>query len=327
MRSHVARVALAVALVPACRGPTDRATTEGQPPVLAPEEQAPARDTSVVPVSDRPAIETPPGPVEVDGSRVLDEAESDFSRIRVRQHGHVRTLAFVGAHDREAIQSGIDVREPDRLYYGYSEAMFVTHAVVPKVERVLIVGLGGGSMVRFLRRHFPEGEVDAVEIDPEVIRMAEKWFGVRPGARTRIIEADGIEFMARSQERWDVIYMDVFWAADAKRTDASGIPTRFKTLGFLRSLIPRLRPGGVVALNLHHKSSFPKHMALLREVFTSVATFKVPRDTNRVVLTSPEANAFDAADSMLSAAKDLDQRKDFGFSLAKIVKMRVPDPG
>jgi spermidine synthase len=294
---------------------------------MAPDQNAPADATSAVPTADRPAIEPPRKPVEVDGSRILDEGRSAFSRVRIRQDGHLRTLAFVGDNDRESIQSGIDMREPDRLYYGYSEAMFLTHAVVPSVKRVLIVGLGGGSMLRFLRRHFPAVEIDAVEIDPEVIRMAERWFGVRSGTRTRIIEADGVEFITQSKERWDAIYMDVFWAFDAEQTDASGIPKRFKTLEFLRALAPRLRPGGVVALNLHHKSSFSQHMALLREAFPSVAAFKVPRDTNRVVLTSPEPNAFDAPESMISAAEDLDRRMDLGFSLAKIVKQRVPDPG
>ena len=90
-------------------------------------------------------------------TRTLGELEheevSAFSRIRVRRDGDVRALTFVRDNGQEAVQSRVNLTAPHTLMAPYTRAMFAGYLYQPHPRRVLIVGLGGGAMVRFLTHH------------------------------------------------------------------------------------------------------------------------------------------------------------------------------
>src|SRR5262245_20296889 len=87
-----------------------------------------------------------PGVLEVD-------VRSKFSHIKVRKDGNVRTLYFVRDSGEEVIESQLDLNKPHDLIVTYTRYMFLSYAFKPKQERVLIVGLGGGSMVHFMKHY------------------------------------------------------------------------------------------------------------------------------------------------------------------------------
>ena len=110
------------------------------------------------------------------------EEVSDFSRIRVRRDGDVRALTFVRDDGQEVVQSRVNLTEPQTLVSPYAHGMFASYLYQPQPRRVLIIGLGGGAMVRFLTHHEPQVQIDAVEIDPAVVRLADQYFGYAPAA-------------------------------------------------------------------------------------------------------------------------------------------------
>ena len=99
-------------------------------------------------------------------------------------------------------------------------------------ERVLIVGLGGGGMVRFLNHHFMETQVDVVEIDPAVVQIAADYFGTYAGSRTMIVTEDAFVYLKQPHGPYDAIYMDAFLkpAADA---GLEGVTQRFFAVSML----------------------------------------------------------------------------------------------
>src|SRR5207249_2869524 len=115
------------------------------------------------------------------------DVKSKFSRIKVRKLQNVRTLFFVRDSGEEVIESQLNIDRPHDLIVDYTKYMFLSYVFKPKQERVLIVGLGGGSMVHFMKHYDPKAKVDVVEIDPEVAKIAEKYFGIKTEGNVSVI--------------------------------------------------------------------------------------------------------------------------------------------
>jgi len=211
------------------------------------------------------------------------EETSAFSRIRVRRDGDVRALTFVRDSGQEAVQSRINLKAPQTLAAPYARAMFASYLYQPNPRRVLIVGLGGGAMVRFLTHHEPQVQIDAVEIDPAVVRIADEYFGVRSGGNVRVHTADAVAFIEATAERYDVIFMDAF-LRPSSGTDATGVPSGLKTLAFLKRLKQALAPGGVVAFNVNEHDKMADDIAAVAAAFGHAAVYRCPPSDNQVVV-------------------------------------------
>ncbi|RTQ53333.1 methyltransferase domain-containing protein [Hymenobacter gummosus] len=115
-------------------------------------------------------------------------------------------------------------------------------AVAP-LQHVLLLGLGGGSVVHTLRAEFGyAGRITAVELDPVVIRLAAEEFGIRPDAQLRIIEADAFALLPTLPAAgFDLIIVDLF-------IDLT-LPAEVFRPDFWQQLRQRLRPGGYLLFN------------------------------------------------------------------------------
>jgi spermidine synthase len=218
---------------------------------------------------------------------------------------------------RERPQTTIETHEPHRLHSAYAKLMFVSLLYKPQQERVLVVGLGGGAMLQFIRHQLPETFVDAVELDPQVVAMADKWFGVRSGPKANIVAADGFAFIEQSTSLWDVIYMDTFLDPGLKDTDSSGVPLHLRKTEFLKKVGARVGDGGIVVFNIHHKSAFRSHLLAIEEAFPHVRVFKPPKSGNRVVIASQHAHPSD--EELRNRAQSLDQDEGWGLSFSAML--------
>ena len=79
-------------------------------------------------------------------------------------------MTFVRDNGVEAVQSRVNLAQPQTLMSPYAHGMFASYLYQPQPRRVLIVGLGGGAMVRFLTHHEPQVQIDAVESIPLLLR-------------------------------------------------------------------------------------------------------------------------------------------------------------
>lgn len=247
------------------------------------------------------------------------EEVSAFSRIRVRRNGEVRSLTFVRDDGREAVQSRINLNAPDALVSPYAHRMFASYLYQPQPRRVLIVGLGGGAMVRFLAHHEPQLQIDAVEIDPVVVRLADQFFGVRSGGNVRIHTADAVKFVETTTERYDLILMDAFLRPSGD-TDATGVPTRLKTQAFLGRLRAALAPGGVVAFNLNEHEQMADDVAAIAGAFGRVALYRCPPADNKVAIAA--ASAMPSDGEMRARVDALDARFGRSISFAEMMANR-----
>jgi len=251
--------------------------------------------------------------------RLEHEEVSAFSRIRVRLDGDVRAMTFVRDNGQEAVQSRISLTAPQTLMSPYAHGMFASYLYQPQPRRVLIVGLGGGAMVRFLTHHEPQVQIDAVEIDPAVVRLADEYFGVRSGGNVRVHTADAVAFVESTADRYDLILMDAF-LRPSSGTDATGVPTGLKTLAFLGRLKQALAPGGIVAFNVNEHASMADDIAAVSTAFGNAAVYRCPPSDNKVIIAAEGALATD--DEVRARIAALDARFGGALSFAEVLRNR-----
>src|SRR5690606_35977973 len=121
--------------------------------------------------------------------------------------------------------------------------------VKPDPEKILMVGLGGATMPRSLEKILPGAVIDTVEIDPAVVRIAERFFGYEQGPRQRLFVEDGRAFVERAHRQgrtYDMVMLDAF--------DVDYIPAHLLTVEFLKHVHAILSPDGVLVANTFTRS-------------------------------------------------------------------------
>jgi len=165
------------------------------------------------------------------------EEQTPYHQLRVTEDKGMRRLKF-----ERNLQSSMRLDDPFETDIEYINCLHTTLAVQPEAERTLMIGLGGGSLVKRMWRDYPGMRIDAVEIDPVVVEIARALFEVPDDPRIDLIVADGRAFVTTTNETYDIIVVDAF--------DDTRVPLPLLTEEFMRACHARLRPGGVMAYNV-----------------------------------------------------------------------------
>ena len=140
------------------------------------------------------------------------------------------------------IESIIDLKDPDAMPVPYNQIMPVALAYPQETKRILMIGLGAGSISTYLGRAMPDAQIDVVELDPGVIAAGKKYFGLRETDKVRFIESDGRVYLNRHKDAYDLILLDAFREL--------GVPFHMLTREFYALVKEHLAPGGAVASNV-----------------------------------------------------------------------------
>jgi spermidine synthase len=120
----------------------------------------------------------------IDGDEVIARRSSPFNEIVVTDDGTgMRTLHF---GDEQVLQSMVKIGCPAHLELAYTRVIPSCFAYARKIERLLIVGLGGGTLPLFFHSQFPALTIDVVEIDPIVVEVAKSYCGFHEDERMRV---------------------------------------------------------------------------------------------------------------------------------------------
>jgi spermidine synthase len=176
------------------------------------------------------------------GGRVIHCCHDSEGPIEVVESHGVRSLHFGSS----ARQSAMALANPDHIELPYLRAMLVGLAFVPAPARILILGLGGGSLPRFLLQHYPDTVIEVVESRAAMVDVARDYFGLSDCAGLNIRIADGGEYLQQclteGQCRYDLILVDVF--------DDQGLAPMVMRHDFFAALASLVNVGGVSAVNL-----------------------------------------------------------------------------
>ncbi|MCC6913363.1 MAG: fused MFS/spermidine synthase [Rhodospirillaceae bacterium] len=209
----------------------------------------------------------------------IHSERSLYRNLFVVEDNGLRCLTFrrAVATERQTCQR---TAEPDHLVFPYTRMMLGSLLVKPDPKRVLVVGLGGGTLPMALRQMFPDIDIDVVEIDPAVTRVAEKFFGFKRDAKLNVHEEDGRVFVKkaiRAGTKYDIIMLDAF--------EDEYIPEHMSTKEFLLEVKSVMTPDGVVAANTFSSNRlYPYESATYESVFGPFYNLKLG---NRIIYAQP----------------------------------------
>ncbi len=254
------------------------------------------------------------GCTQVQGEqRILYRSTSAYNNILVTEDDQgLRTLSF-DAGRRRLRQSVAKVGDPEHLELPYLKGMLVGLAFAPKPERMLVIGLGGGTLPTFLHRYYPQTTIDVVEIDPEVVHVARTYFAFRPDAHLRVHVEDGRKFIEEGRRSYDIIFLDAY--------GPEAIPFRLATREFLLAVRRVVTPEGVVVANVHSAYSNPLYDSMVQtyqDVFDDLIIVEVPGAGNRIFLAKPSPQRVDGTELAQRAGK-VATEKGFRFDMAPLV--------
>lgn len=240
-----------------------------------------------------------------------------YTTIAVKEKGGLRTLWFSGSKYPE---SGVKVGDPDHLEFEYAQAFAVALALVDEPKRILVVGLGGGTLPSFLHKHYPNTVIDTVDIDPDVVDVAKKFFGFREDATMRAYVGDGRQFIEKCEAPYDIIFLDAYGSED--------IPYHMATKEFLQAVRRATAPNGVVASNIFWAAQNRLHGDMVRtyqEVFDSVYIVSTKFGPNEIVLAMP-AKTRVARASLARRATQLSRDQKLRFDIGSYVRYGLREP-
>jgi spermidine synthase len=243
---------------------------------------------------------------------VVFEKTSDYNTIVVTEDEEgLRTLSFERGGARQSV---VKVGDPDHIELPYARAMLVSLAMVGDPGRILVIGLGGGTLPSFLRRHYPGATIDAVDIDPDVVEVAKDYFGFREDERLRAHVRDGREFIEQCDRPYDLILLDAF--------SADSIPHQLTTREFLRAVRGALTPRGMAVANLWSRISNPLYDSMVKtyeEGFDRLYLLDVKGAGNVILFALPRREQF-TRDQVERQARQLTREWKVSFELGPMVR-------
>jgi predicted membrane-bound spermidine synthase len=187
------------------------------------------------------------------------ETESSYNYIQVlEQDGYI----LLRLNEGQGIHS---IYKKDQLNFNgpweqvLSAPFFNTAPVkISDVNRIAIVGLAAGTTAREALAVFPNATVDGIEIDPKIIAVGEKYFGMN-SPRLNVITQDGRWAISNSSNRYDIISVDAY--------RPPYIPWHMTTVEFFEALNEHLTPQGVVSINVGRA---PEDRRLVDALYTTM---------------------------------------------------------
>jgi len=144
--------------------------------------------------------------------KILHSQTDRFGKVVVIERGN-RFVDLVFGDQLNAVQSRYDLLMPDMPSLDYVKAMCVGLVFVPKPKKILVLGMGGGSLPKFYMKYAPEASLEIVDIRPSLFDIAQKHFGFELNTNSRFYEQDALEYLrlaANTTNKYDLILIDVY---------------------------------------------------------------------------------------------------------------------
>ena len=127
-----------------------------------------------------------------------------------------------------------------------------------EVKSCLILGLGGGTVAKLIRKRYPEVEVTGVDIEPVFVEWGEKYFGMKD-LKIETIVKDAYEFVQSNKQHFDLIIIDIYQGRE--------YPLKFEEEKFLKNILRLLSEDGAAVFNrLYFGDKRPDAMRFLEKL-------------------------------------------------------------
>jgi len=237
---------------------------------------------------------------------IIYQNNSDEGFIEIGQNQNTRSLYF----GNDAKQSCMDIFQPDRLVLSYTRSMMASLLFQPQPHKILMIGLGGGSIAKYLLRHYPNCSVDIIEIRADVVKIAHTYFSLPDDERIQIFVDDASRFLRNQNghhQQYDLILIDAF--------NHDGVSESIKSFEFFGDCFERLNDRGVVAINLWNNQNdhVRETNQTMEHIFNNnVLNLPVPDKGNLIIFTAKDKRTLQLS-KVNRIANDLEQVQGLEF--------------
>lgn len=209
--------------------------------------------------------------------------------------------------DLYTVQSAMHRLHPDRLSLNYTRKMMAFLLFNRAPARILLLGLGGGSLAKFCYRRLPDTAITAVEVNPHVIALREEFCIPADDDRFRVICADGADYVTHVIHPKDVILADA--------CGLEGIAPELDTIEFYQAAHRALSRGGVFVINVcGDPNEAAAHVTKIRAVFgDDFITLQRRPDSNVILLAFKERRPEIDWEQLAATAADLKRKLGLDF--------------
>jgi spermidine synthase len=215
--------------------------------------------------------------VAQDTRNLLESKESLYNNIYVYEQPPYRSMTF-GHNRRIYTESVYNTRDDRDLPVDYTRFMTASLMYAKDVHSILEIGFGGGRTAWYLHRFLPDVQVTSVELDPTVLELAKKYFGIKEEPNFHVANRDGRLFLQESKDHYDIILIDAY--------RGPFVPFHLLTKEFYQLVKDHLAEGGVVAQNIEPSTMlFDSAVKTINSVFPQVDFYRA--DGNIVTVAYP----------------------------------------
>ena len=238
---------------------------------------------------------------------IIAETESAYNYIRVielKDGTHLLEL-----NEGQATHS---IYHPERLLTSgpwdyYLVAPYFAPGVVPSdLKRVLMIGLGAGTVPKQITQIYGPIEIVGVEIDPRIVEIGRQYFDMTE-PNLEVVVQDGRYFLMTDDRKYDMIGTDAY--------QQPYIPFQMTTLEYFQHVRDRLTPNGVAVINVGRTSTDFRLVhtiaGTMKSVFPNVYIIDIPGTINSIVVATNQPSSpqnFLENIQPLLASQDIDDR-------------------
>ncbi|MEW8029331.1 MAG: methyltransferase [Candidatus Thiodiazotropha sp.] len=235
---------------------------------------------------------------------------TDFEGLEIRENGDLRWIRF----DEGIIQSVMLLQEPALPVLTYIQALLCSLLFVPRPGNLLNLGLGSGSIERFVLSQLPDIELVSVEIDARIIDMCRRYFHIP--SNHPVFQLPAEKYLEVNQDCFDILISDICTRQGAANSQLSS--------DFVMHAAHALNTAGVFTVNILPKSEseIVEVLVTLRSAFPWILIYDVP-DTDNMVLfctVSPSPSL----DSLIQRATQM--YRTTGLDLSPLCKQLIRLP-
>jgi len=239
---------------------------------------------------------------------LVHKSKSPDGDVEIIDNGSIRSL-YLGS---DAVQSAMNLNDPVSLQLSYTRAMMSFLLLINQPQRILIVGLGGGSVLRFLQYHFPSCHLDVIEQRDDVIALAKTYFSIHPSDKLTIYTGDAEQILKQKpfacEFRYDAILLDAY--------DGQGLSPSLVSIDFYDRCRSLLSGNGITIANLwaNQIEIYQQALNYLRHSYDEqLLQLPVFGKGNVIILACNKTTPFKQLKRNMNIAKTLELKCDIKF--------------
>ncbi len=190
--------------------------------------------------------------------KVLFELESDFHTIKVIENEVGKFLHYADTYQAGFINTN--------FYKGnlpYINYFLIPYLMNPKIENILLIGLGSGKIVNDFEFLFDNLKtIDVVDLEENIVDIATNYFNFKKSEKFNFILQDGITYLRNNKKKYDLIVVDV--------ANNDGIDLRFLNDEYFKSIKKSLKKGGMFISNMCASPDFENKKNIFFKEFMPV---------------------------------------------------------